>query len=185
MVALIALFSIGEMLSSPKFLEFIGNFAPHDKKGMYLGFSQIPLAVGWTLEGKLGPTLYGIYASKDKFSRELLLDRLREGTAAIPADQALVQLAEQSTLTTAQVGQLGQVSPQELVAAIPQGEAFDWLVAMTPESAQQLTDTLYATHNIAMVWYIMGAVGLLSAICIYLYGKWILTSVRHRDARSD
>lgn len=182
MVALIALFSIGEMLSSPKFLEFIGNFAPHDKKGMYLGFSQIPLAVGWTLEGKLGPTLYGIYASKDQFSRDLLLDRLREGTAALPADHALAQLAEQSTLTTAQVGQLGQASPQELVAAIPQGEAFDWLVAMTPESAQQLTDTLYATHNIAIVWYIMGAVGLLSACCIYLYGKWVLTAVRQGGA---
>ena len=31
---------------------------PADKKAMYLGFSQIPVAIGWTLEGKLGPSLY-------------------------------------------------------------------------------------------------------------------------------
>jgi len=78
--AAIASFSIGEMLSSPKFSEFIGNFAPHDKKAMYLGFSQIPLAVGWTLEGFLGPWLYGVFASKDAFSRELLVERLQAGS---------------------------------------------------------------------------------------------------------
>ena len=71
----IGVFSVGEMLSSPKFSEFIGNFAPDDKKAMYLGFSQIPLAIGWTLEGKLGPLLYDVFASKDRFARELLADR--------------------------------------------------------------------------------------------------------------
>jgi hypothetical protein len=68
----IATFSVGEMLSSPKFNEFIGNFAPADKKAMYLGFSQLPLAVGKTLEGKVGPVLYDRFASKDAYSREAL-----------------------------------------------------------------------------------------------------------------
>ena len=74
-VAAIFTFSVGEMLSSPKFSEFIGNFAPADKKAMYLGFSQIPLAIGWTLEGKLGPMIYGIFASKEQIARKLLLER--------------------------------------------------------------------------------------------------------------
>jgi MFS family permease len=73
--AAIMVFSVGEMLSSPKFSEFIGNFAPSDKKAMYLGFSQIPLAIGWTLEGKLGPMLYGVFASKERFAREMLEER--------------------------------------------------------------------------------------------------------------
>lgn len=68
-------FSVGEMLSSPKFSEFIGNFAPSDKKAMYLGFSQIPLAIGWTIESKIGPTLYDHYASKDRLARELMGER--------------------------------------------------------------------------------------------------------------
>jgi POT family proton-dependent oligopeptide transporter len=80
-VAAIVIFAIGEMLSSPKFSEYIGNFAPSDKKAMYLGFSQIPLAIGWTLEGFIGPALYDRLASKDRFSRELLLQR------GMPADQ--------------------------------------------------------------------------------------------------
>lgn len=73
--AAIMVFSVGEMLSSPKFSEYIGNFAPSDKKAMYLGFSQIPLAIGWTLEGKLGPVLYGHFASKERFAREMLEQR--------------------------------------------------------------------------------------------------------------
>ena len=71
----IIVFSIGEMLSSPKFNEFMGNIAPRDKTAMYLGFSQIPLAIGWTLEGKFGPMLYDRLASKERFARELLSER--------------------------------------------------------------------------------------------------------------
>ena len=136
----IAIFSVGEMLSSPKFSEFIGNFAPADKKAMYLGFSQIPLAIGWTLEGKFGPMLYDIYASKDRFARELLAER---GMAT------------------------------DLVEQIPQGEAFDRLVEFTGESAAQLTQTLYDAHNVAVVWDIMGVIGIVSAIGIAVYGQWI------------
>jgi len=175
MVGAIAIFSVGEMLSSPKFSEFIGNFAPHDKKAMYLGFSQIPIAVGWTLEGFLGPWLYGIFASKDKFSRDLLLDRLPSGTAALPGGDELAALAKDSTLKLEQIQDLGTKGAEKLVDGIPQGEAFDWLVAMTGESPKALTDLLYQTHNIPVVWYIMGVVGIVSAVGIYIYGKWILT----------
>lgn len=184
MVSVIATFSVGEMLSSPKFSEYIGNFAPHDKKAMYLGFSQIPLAVGWTLEGKLGPWLYDVFASKDSFSRELLLERMQAGTAALPGGQPLTDIVNESTMKlgekTAAVGDVQQLAetPQKLIDAIPQGEAFDWLVAMTPESAGQLTDALYQAHNVCVVWYIMGAVGIVSAVGIYVYGKWVLNMAK-------
>jgi len=138
----ILIFSVGEMLSSPKFSEFVGNIAPADKKAMYLGFSQIPLAVGWTLEGKLGPMFYDMFASKERFSRELLLER---GMA------------------------------DDAVSTIPVGEAFTTLVEFTGESAKSLTTLLHSTHDIYIVWWIMGVVGILSAIGIWIYGKWILT----------
>lgn len=104
----IAIFSVGEMLSSPKFSEFIGNFAPADKKAMYLGFSQIPLAIGWTLEGKFGPMLYDIYASKDRFARELLTER---GMAAglveqIPQGEAFDRLVEFTGESAARLTQI-------------------------------------------------------------------------------
>lgn len=139
-VSAILVFSVGEMLSSPKFSEFIGNFAPDDKKAMYLGFSQIPLAIGWTLEGKIGPWLYDVYASKDQFSRDLLAQK---GVLDVSTD------------------------------AIPQGEAFQHLVAHTGQDPFVLTKLLYDTHHVSMVWDIMAIVGIVSAIGIWLYGRWI------------
>ncbi len=142
-VTAIAVFSVGEMLSSPKFSEFIGNFAPDDKKAMYLGFSQIPLAIGWTLEGKFGPLLYDHYASKDAFSREMLIDK-----GLMAADAA---------------------------KAIPQGEAFGKLVELMKAQPWDVTAELYKLHDVSMVWNIMGVVGILSAIGIWVYGRWIRT----------
>jgi hypothetical protein len=58
----ILVFSTGEMLSSPKFLEFLGNIAPNQKKAMYLGFSQFALGIGWSLEGFFAPRWYDQWA---------------------------------------------------------------------------------------------------------------------------
>jgi dipeptide/tripeptide permease len=95
-LAAIAIFSVGEMLSSPKFSEFVGNFAPADKKAMYLGFSQIPLAIGWSLEGKLGPWLYDQFASREQFAREMLLSGGLSPAAvdAVPQGEAFTKLVE-------------------------------------------------------------------------------------------
>ncbi|NRD72630.1 MFS transporter [Shewanella sp. VB17] len=61
------------------------------------------------------------------------------------------------------------------ISAIPQGEAFTTLVSYTGESAQALTTLLYNTHNIGMAWYIIAAIGTISAVGIFIYGKWLLT----------
>ena len=58
------------------------------------------------------------------------------------------------------------------------GEAFGKLVELTGETPQALTEILYNTHDVAMVWNIMAVVGLVSALGIYLYGRWILTLKR-------
>ncbi len=140
-VMAITLFAVGEMLSSPKFSEFIGNFAPADKKAMYLGFSQMPLAIGWTLEGKIGPSLYSALGSKEVFARQML------GERGLPTD----------------------------LASVPQGKAFTTLVEALHQPAWDVTRLLYQRHqaSIAGVWYIMGGVGVASALGIWVYGRWI------------
>jgi MFS family permease len=91
-VAAMAVFSVGEMLASPKFSEFLGNIAPPDKKAMWIGFSQAPILIGWTLEGKIGPQLYHLFSDKDVFARELLVARGMDASqvtvAALPAGEA-------------------------------------------------------------------------------------------------
>jgi hypothetical protein len=161
------------MLSSPKFSEFSGNFAPQDKKAMYIGFSQIPLAIGWSLEGKLGPALYEHYASKDRFSRQLLLERIGSGEVRLPGSDTLTGLAESLKTTPDAVANLLHTDAVKLVADIPQGEAFTWLVKLTGGDPRALTDVMYHSHHVGAVWYIMGAIGVATAIGIWVYGQWI------------
>ena len=95
-VAAMIVFSMGEMLASPKFSEFLGNIAPPDKKAMWIGFSQAPILIGWTIEGKLGPQLYQTFSDKDVFSREMLvargLDASQVTTDALPVGEAFHKL---------------------------------------------------------------------------------------------
>ncbi len=95
-VGAIGLFSIGEMLSSPKFNEFIGNIAPSDKKAMYLGFSQASLGIGWTIEGYVAPAMYEKMASKEVFARQKLaeLGWTAEQLKEVPTGEGFPKLVE-------------------------------------------------------------------------------------------
>jgi hypothetical protein len=144
-VAAVVIFSTGEMLSSPKFLEFLGNLAPRDKVAMYLGFSGLPQGIAATLEGYLGPHWYDTWASKETIARQYLLS-------------------------------LG-TQPQ-VVQAVPKGEAFEALIRITHQSHDTATGLLYAQNDIGTIWYVFGVMGILSAIGLWLYGRWVLHSAR-------
>ena len=92
------IFSVGEMLASPKFSEFLGNIAPPDKKAMWIGFSQVPILIGWTIEGKLGPQLYHIFSAKDEFARQMLVARgltpEQYSEPALPIGEAFKKLVQ-------------------------------------------------------------------------------------------
>jgi hypothetical protein len=97
-VLAMVVFSIGEMLASPKFSEFLGNIAPPDKKAMWIGFSQAPILIGWALEGKIGPQLYHMFSSKDILARQMLVQcGLRPDQVTIsacPVGEAFNKLVE-------------------------------------------------------------------------------------------
>ena len=54
----IACFSVGEMLCSPKMNEYLGVIAPADKKALFMGYANIPLALGWGYGSFLGGQIY-------------------------------------------------------------------------------------------------------------------------------
>jgi len=174
-LAAIAIFSIGEMLSSPKFSEFIGNFAPPDKKAMYLGFSQMPLAIGWTLEAQIAPVLYDRSASKDRLSRTELLERMDAGTTTLPPPAEIEALVANTDVSMEELRALHVDDAKAFVDTLPQGEAFDWLVVLTGDTPAAMTELLYTTNNIGLVWYVLGGIGIVTAIGIWQYGRWILT----------
>ncbi len=137
MVVAIAVFSLGEMLLSPKKGEFMGNIAPNDKKAMYLGFVMLPQGIGWTLEGKLGPWLYDQYASKDLLARDYLqqLGMVKEQVLAIKNGEAFDTLV-------AHTGQSAQAMTDVLYQANDIGMA--WYIIATVGAVSGVGIFLYA-----------------------------------------
>jgi dipeptide/tripeptide permease len=52
------IFSVGEMTAHPKFIAYIGEIAPADKKALYQGYSFLYGVIGSGIGGILGATLY-------------------------------------------------------------------------------------------------------------------------------
>lgn len=57
-------FALGEMSSSPKYTEYVGNIAPDDKKALYMGSSFLPIALGHQIAGLMSGTPYEKIADK-------------------------------------------------------------------------------------------------------------------------
>ncbi len=73
---MIFVFALGEIICSPKFSEFIGMTAPPDKKALYMGYSNIPFAIGWALGNLVSGPLYDGFSSKVMLARRYLVDEL-------------------------------------------------------------------------------------------------------------
>ncbi|MDR0964939.1 MAG: MFS transporter, partial [Myxococcales bacterium] len=71
----IFIFAIGEIICSPKFNEYIGMTAPPDKKAIYMGFANIPFAIGWAAGNGLSGVLYDGFSSKEMLARRFLFER--------------------------------------------------------------------------------------------------------------
>ena len=59
--------------------------------------------------------------------------------------------------------------------ALPIGEAFQKLVEVTGQTPVALTQTLYESHAVGSTWFVFAGVGVVSAVMIHLYGRWIRT----------
>ncbi len=54
----ILLFSVGEMLSSPKMNDYLGVIAPEGQKALYMGYANMPTAIGWAYGSFMGGQIY-------------------------------------------------------------------------------------------------------------------------------
>jgi MFS family permease len=60
----ILLFAVGEMSSVPKMQEYLGVVAPKGEEALYMGYANLPFAVGWTLADYVGGLAYDKLADK-------------------------------------------------------------------------------------------------------------------------
>lgn len=54
----IASMATGEMLASPRIYEYLGGIAPKGQEGLYLGYANLPIALGSILSGALGGAMF-------------------------------------------------------------------------------------------------------------------------------
>ncbi len=69
------IFGLGEMSSSPKFTEYVGNIAPADKKALYMGSSYLAIALGHQIAGFLSGAPYEKVADKLYLLKEEVIKR--------------------------------------------------------------------------------------------------------------
>ena len=95
-IAGILVFSVGEMLASPKMLEYLGVIAPEDQKGLYMGYANIPLAIGWGYGSLYGGQIYDKMGDKANLAMDYL--QKNYNVTDIARSDAMVKLQEVSGL---------------------------------------------------------------------------------------
>jgi proton-dependent oligopeptide transporter, POT family len=70
----ILFFSVGEMLASPKMNEYLGVIAPEGEKALYMGYANMPLAVGWAYGSLLGGRIYDRMGDKGNLALRYLAE---------------------------------------------------------------------------------------------------------------
>jgi dipeptide/tripeptide permease len=91
-IGMLILFAIGEMMSSPKTIQLMGDIAPPNKTAVYQGYGFIANALGFLLAGKLSG-LYGTFADKTLWYKQELINHFGENPNHIN-NLELYQLAE-------------------------------------------------------------------------------------------
>ncbi|MHB8094236.1 MAG: MFS transporter [Candidatus Aminicenantales bacterium] len=64
LIVSIASMAVGEMLASPRIYEYLGAIAPKGEEGLYLGYANLPIALGSIFGGPLGGQLFETFISR-------------------------------------------------------------------------------------------------------------------------
>jgi len=137
----ILIFSIGEMTCSPTFSAYVGLIAPKDKKALYMGYSNIPFAIGWAAGNGLGGSWYESMSSKFNLAREYMVENFGQSAA------------ELADLSNEQV--------MERLMGLMNGGA--------GATAQEATKLLWDAYDPWRVWYWLGAFGLAGTIGMVIF----------------
>ncbi len=134
----IFLFAIGEIICSPKFSEFIGMTAPPDKKAIYMGYSNIPFAIGWAAGNLVSGPLYDAFSSKLLLGRRYLVERMG-------MEQSVVDAIPDARVM------------ETLTGRLPAGS-----------TSYDAVQVLWSTYQPWLIWVILGAVGIVSLLAMVI-----------------
>jgi len=138
---MIFVFAIGEMICSPTFSAYVALIASPDKKALYMGYSNIPFAIGWAVGNRVGAKLYSGLADKYALARQYLRDHL--GYSA----ESLKELSNEDVL-------------QRIADSLHGGLG---------GTVQEATRLLWELHHPWLVWVWLGAIGLAGTVGMVVF----------------
>lgn len=147
----IVCFSLGEMTTGPKKSEYLALIAPPGKKGLYLGYVNIPVGVGVFIGSKIAGYVYGHFGERAVLAQKYLLQHTKLGE-----------------------GKTWDHDPAHLNAllGVDRTQAFDKLMevmSLNPDAATRLLWETYTPQY--YVWIPFAAVGVVSAIALWIFGR--------------
>jgi MFS family permease len=143
-------FSLGEMMTGPKKSEYLALIAPPGKKGLYLGYVNIPVGVGVFVGSWLAGLVYQRFGEK--------------------ANLALRYLAEHTPFGTGKNWD-GKVTTLEATLGVKRTEAMAKLQEVTGLDPMAATQMLWDTYHPHLIWLPFAAIGVLAAIALFIFGR--------------
>ncbi len=149
----VAGFSFGEMLTGPKKNEYLGLIAPPGKKGLYLGYVNIPVGIGGFAGSKIAGYLYGHYGEKAVLAQKYLLEHTAIGQGKVS---------------------LWDGNPDKLAAlvGVDRPEAMMKLQEVIGMDAIKTTELLWNTYSPQYyVWLPLAAIGVVAIIALTIFNQ--------------
>ncbi|MEW6363328.1 MAG: MFS transporter [Acidobacteriota bacterium] len=84
LVVSIAAMAVGEMMASPRIYEYLGSIARRGEEGLYLGYANLPIALGSIVGAPIGGMLFERFiASPAKFNQPIQAARMWTAVALV------------------------------------------------------------------------------------------------------
>lgn len=147
----IALFSFGEMWTGPKKHEYLSLIAPPGKKGLYLGYVNIPVGIGLGVGSYLAGFLYGHFGEKATLALKYLMEHTPFGEGR---------------------SWDGRAASLEQATGVSRSEAFVRLQEVLGIDGNEATRLLWVTYSPQYyVWIPFAAIGVAAAIALAIFGR--------------
>jgi proton-dependent oligopeptide transporter, POT family len=149
----VVFFSFGEMLTGPKKNEYLSLIAPPGKKGLYLGYVNIPVGIGGFTGSLLAGKLYGTFGDKAVLAQKYLMENTPFG-------------ADKVEMWNGKVASLGGL------LGVERPEAMIKLQEVLGQNSTQVTQLLWDTYSPhTHVWYPLAAIGVFAIIALVIFSQ--------------
>ncbi|MFZ9938423.1 MAG: hypothetical protein ACO3JG_15405, partial [Luteolibacter sp.] len=93
----IMLYSVGEMTAAPSNFRYLNRIAPAGKKGLYMGYSNFTVGIGWSIGSIMAGHLYHNNGDKVELAKRHLVEKLgadATDVAALPKGDVMPMLQD-------------------------------------------------------------------------------------------